>query len=70
MPTTRKKHTLFRVRAGFYNYRAYSIFASLTGGWIIRNDQGGVYARSRTLKAMRRRIDRIESAAARGAWIE
>lgn len=60
-----RKHTIARVRRGLYNYRAYLIHKGAPGGlggWIVKNEDDGVYARTRTLRAMKRKIDGWERA--------
>lgn len=62
---TRKKHIISRIHDGLYSYRAYAIWRGALDGWFVKNEDGGVFVKRRTLAAMRRTIDRWEAKAAR-----
>lgn len=66
----RRKHTLGKIRAGRYNYRAHCIERVRHGKaahWVRRTEDGGIFDMTRTLRLMCRRVDNEEREAMRRA---
>lgn len=51
-----KRHRPFKIRRGYYNYRAYNV-VKCGREWTVMNEDDSVAARTKTLRAMFRKID-------------
>jgi hypothetical protein len=58
---TKIKHRCAMIRRGLYNYRAYCIQNTYLRDWVILDEEGGVAMTAKTLRAMKRKIDRLEA---------
>jgi len=60
------KHRIAKIRRGYYNYRGWPVVANpAMHEWTVSNEDDSVCFRARTLRAMRKQIDRWETNQAR-----
>jgi hypothetical protein len=63
---TKRKHCCALIRRGLRNYRGYCIHGTHLRGWVIKSYEGGVFKTTKTLRAMKAYIDRIEARPTQG----
>jgi hypothetical protein len=61
------KHKAVQYKKGYWNYRGYNIVACGKGRWTISNEDDSLAAETKTLCAMKHKLDGWERKAAREA---